>query len=342
MTTTTDFVAVHRERLTQGSSLPARLLWRACGSRLPKAVEICAGKDLTFLCRPMLRLSGSASHVSVNLTVSIMGQDNICCLKALALHLDRLSDYFLSSRRLRASDIQPVFEIASASYVDVMVVTARVDVKACADELAVALEALLLKIGAVVCLAGTRLGSLMGETSAVLVKAADAGGGGGGPSVFTVTPGRTRLVISRQVCRERLESLRDDGGSSGGGGRTGGLSRQKETLGRILDRRRSHRSFRGVLLSGPPGCGKTSLLAEVAVERSFLVKSIHSSELLRSEEGETAKEISRVFRECGLHAKEGRTMLVLDDIGMLYVLVYIHVHTHMLGPEVGLKHLPRM
>lgn len=67
--------------------------------------------------------------------------------------------------------------------------------------------------------------------------------------------------------------------------------------------------FAGVLLYGPPGCGKTMVAQAMANEAGFNFISIKPSELVDKFLGETEKNIRRVFRE----AKEHEPCMIYFD-----------------------------
>ncbi|XP_076350264.1 ATPase family gene 2 protein homolog B-like isoform X2 [Tachypleus tridentatus] len=73
-------------------------------------------------------------------------------------------------------------------------------------------------------------------------------------------------------------------------------------------------SFKGVLLTGPPGGGKTSLVKKVAIDCKALLVTVRGPELCHSEPGESEMELRKVFEDIQLESEEGPTILFIDEI----------------------------
>ena len=58
-----------------------------------------------------------------------------------------------------------------------------------------------------------------------------------------------------------------------------------------------------------------SLLFQVSIEEKCLLKSVHCADLYRSDPKECSRAVSDVFAEALAHAGEGRTVLLLEDVG---------------------------
>ncbi|KAL4228103.1 spermatogenesis-associated protein 5-like protein 1 [Mactra antiquata] len=71
---------------------------------------------------------------------------------------------------------------------------------------------------------------------------------------------------------------------------------------------------RGVLLSGPPGCGKTSLIRYICHTYKILLKSINGPEVFSARPGETETNLRQIFNEALLLASEGPCILFIDEI----------------------------
>ena len=112
------------------------------------------------------------------------------------------------------------------------------------------------------------------------------------------------------MCMERLKTARRRVRRNG---RLGGVSEQEKKLRRFISKRTG--SPGGILLTGPSGSGKTSLVEWVSAEERCLLKSVHCGDLYRSDPKECSRGVADIFREALAHAAEGRTVLLLEDIG---------------------------
>ncbi|MEM4602012.1 MAG: AAA family ATPase, partial [Desulfurococcaceae archaeon] len=71
---------------------------------------------------------------------------------------------------------------------------------------------------------------------------------------------------------------------------------------------------KGVLLYGPPGCGKTLLAKAVANESSVNFIAIRGPEILSKWVGESEKAVREIFRKARVHAP---TIIFIDEIDAL-------------------------
>ncbi|MHA1672561.1 MAG: ATP-binding protein [Promethearchaeota archaeon] len=72
--------------------------------------------------------------------------------------------------------------------------------------------------------------------------------------------------------------------------------------------------LQGILLSGPPGCGKTMLASAIAHQADLPLLVVTGSDIICSLVGESAQNLSKLFRYCRAHAP---IILFLDEIESL-------------------------
>ncbi|XP_062617064.1 ATPase family gene 2 protein homolog B-like [Saccostrea cucullata] len=102
----------------------------------------------------------------------------------------------------------------------------------------------------------------------------------------------------------------------------GGLDKVEEELMEFLSASFSVKSNvnnilrlpRGVLLRGPPGTGKTSLVKHICNKCNAFLISINGPEVFGSRPGETEENIKSVFEKAFLMSEEGPCVIFLDEI----------------------------
>ena len=93
------------------------------------------------------------------------------------------------------------------------------------------------------------------------------------------------------------------------------LDDELQDLMRILRKTRNgDDSVTGILLKGPPGCGKTSLMQKVAEKSNFLFINVRASDISSSYYGESAKLATALF---SLARKLKPTILFMDEVDSL-------------------------
>ena len=89
---------------------------------------------------------------------------------------------------------------------------------------------------------------------------------------------------------------------------------------------------RGLLLYGPPGCGKTLLAAAAASEIDGYFISVDASTIMSKWLGEAEKNVARLFMNARRMAKERPTIIFIDEIDSLF-----GVRSHEVGGEVRVR-----
>ena len=76
---------------------------------------------------------------------------------------------------------------------------------------------------------------------------------------------------------------------------------------------------RGLLLYGPPGCGKTILAAATASEIDGYFVNVDAASMMSKWLGEAEKNVSKLFKMAhGLNEKEGKpVILFIDEVDSL-------------------------
>lgn len=74
---------------------------------------------------------------------------------------------------------------------------------------------------------------------------------------------------------------------------------------------------RGVLLCGPPGCGKTSLVKYICSVNNIFLVTINGPETFGARPGETESNLRRVFKKAKLMSQECACILFIDEIDSL-------------------------
>lgn len=87
---------------------------------------------------------------------------------------------------------------------------------------------------------------------------------------------------------------------------------------------------RGILLFGPPGCGKTLLAAAVATEISAVFYCIDAASVMSKWLGESERNVAQLFKTARATSGNGQpTIIFMDEIDSL-----VGVHTQEVGGEI--------
>ena len=90
---------------------------------------------------------------------------------------------------------------------------------------------------------------------------------------------------------------------------------------------------RGILLFGPPGCGKTMLAAAVANEVDAVYFEVDASNIMSKWLGEAEKKVAKLFKAAREHNKNGKPVVIfIDEIDAL-----LGVYSSEVGGEVRVR-----
>ena len=84
---------------------------------------------------------------------------------------------------------------------------------------------------------------------------------------------------------------------------------------------------KGILLHGPPGCGKSSIVHQLCDEFGLYLLTVTCSDLTSSQPGENEKKLRLIFKETIENAQDNSTVLFLDGIDAICPKRGGHSHT---------------
>ena len=84
---------------------------------------------------------------------------------------------------------------------------------------------------------------------------------------------------------------------------------------------------KGILLHGPPGCGKSSIIRKLCDEFELYLLTVTCSDLSSSQPGENEEKLRSIFHETIENARDNQTVLFLDGIDSICPKRGGHSHT---------------
>ncbi|XP_076465171.1 ATPase family gene 2 protein homolog B-like isoform X2 [Babylonia areolata] len=92
-----------------------------------------------------------------------------------------------------------------------------------------------------------------------------------------------------------------------------GLQQEREQLTDLLKLPKHLSCSQGVLLRGPPGCGKTSLVQQVAFDCKAALLAVNGAEVLSSNPGESESNLAALFDKAVRVSREAPCILFIDE-----------------------------
>ena len=131
---------------------------------------------------------------------------------------------------------------------------------------------------------------------------------------------KTEIKVSCIKSKERFEQQR---GLKASYNVLGGLERQEKLLSSLVQLPLLHpdryaklglQGCKGILLHGPPGSGKTSLVRKVAYDCEAFLISINGPDIFAPRPGETEENMRNIFSKAFAMSNEGATILFIDEL----------------------------
>ncbi|KAK7116697.1 hypothetical protein V1264_002330 [Littorina saxatilis] len=129
----------------------------------------------------------------------------------------------------------------------------------------------------------------------------------------------TQIKIDSVQSLECYEALESTSVLLGGKDITGGLQEAHKILANLLKSSSEFSCSQRVLLRGPPGCGKTSLVQQVAYDCKAALLMIKGPEVLSSNPGESESNLGAMFDKAVRLSKEVPCVLFIDEVDCICV-----------------------
>lgn len=282
-------------------------LLQTCNAKLHSPAKVTI-QGHTYICRLWPRVDGSEQFLSIDTSV------------CQTVNPGRLSS---CASTVNGDDIQVIDDVATLEVIEVDVVFAdssrvhKVRHSSClraqlCENISSMLRSLIVAPGYVVDCTRLSVGALLGLTHVMITQTQpDCECGELVPS--------SCLVIRNITSAERFQQ-------QGKVCRLGGLGRQLRQLQEIFEQSFIHSKqlrnlgispIKGVLLRGPTGCGKTSLMLAAAARCDAFLIPVNASEIVGSRTGESEANLEELFEKGRQMSLDCPVVIFFDDIDTL-------------------------
>ncbi|KAK3097831.1 hypothetical protein FSP39_013598 [Pinctada imbricata] len=135
---------------------------------------------------------------------------------------------------------------------------------------------------------------------------------------FVIVTQKTKIYIEDIKCKEQFEQLNSvEYESNLVGGLDSVIKELEDMIMTSISISKTVRHFRlpkGILLRGPPGTGKTSVVNVVARKCKAYLITINGPEVFGARPGDTEENMRHIFEKALTISKEGRCVLFIDEI----------------------------
>ncbi|KAL3866473.1 hypothetical protein ACJMK2_043768 [Sinanodonta woodiana] len=172
----------------------------------------------------------------------------------------------------------------------------------------------------VVDLSNCKLASLCG-ISKILIKRIPSGSSVKVDAEAFIVSSHTEIVVDNIQSKEKFNQV-----SKPARKLIGGLDELVQTLQDLIKLPFDHQEQfqqlgtsppHGILLRGPPGCGKTTLVKDIANNCNAYLITVNGPEVIGPHPGESEDNLRRVFHQAIMAAEEGPCILFIDEVDVL-------------------------